>query len=344
MKNSERYKSSIYGAIIGAAIGDAIGEKAHHVYKKCDLIDWIDNQEMLEYTDDTAMMIGLLESIIANNGRLETEHIGDRFRRNWSREPMRGYAEGPPMIFFAVDTKVAKTYKEAVKRAAVAYPDKKGSYGNGAAMRVAPIGLLYEKNIYRYAKMSSIATHIHPIGIDGAAILAKAISELFYVYNDLNYIRFCSLLEKFSKTKEMRKQINYLYEYLVSNAEPENVVTRLGNGIGAHQSVPYSLYSFISNKNSFADCLFTSCLYGYDRDTMCAMACALSGTYNGVEEIPKEWYGKIENKEYLETLSEWLWMMKIGNYEYKKTDKYIKWVKWINEDNKIKCGELLEEL
>jgi ADP-ribosylglycohydrolase len=33
------------------------------------------------------------------------------------------------------------------------------------------------------------------------------------------------------------------------------------------------------------------------------MACAVSGAYLGVESIPREWRGKIENREHIEELA-----------------------------------------
>ena len=46
-----------------------------------------------------------------------------------------------------------------------------GSLGNGAAMRVAPIGLLFNHDLDRVmveARLSALPTHIHPLGIEGA--------------------------------------------------------------------------------------------------------------------------------------------------------------------------------
>ena len=44
-------------------------------------------------------------------------------------------------------------------------------------------------------------------------------------------------------------------------------------------------------------------LHGGDRDTLGAMACAISGAYLGVEAIPHEWRGRLENGEAIEGLA-----------------------------------------
>jgi len=45
-----------------------------------------------------------------------------------------------------------------------------GSFGNGAAMRVAPVGLMFEK-LWEQARLSSLPTHVHPLGIEGYPLL-----------------------------------------------------------------------------------------------------------------------------------------------------------------------------
>ena len=53
-----------------------------------------------------------------------------------------------------------------------------GSLGNGAAMRVAPVGLVFRHDfalLWEQAKLSATPTHVHPLGIEGAQLLACAV-------------------------------------------------------------------------------------------------------------------------------------------------------------------------
>jgi len=65
---------------------------------------------------------------------------------------------------------------------------------------------------------------------------------------------------------------------------------------------------------SFEECLHCAALNGGDRDTLGAMACAISGAYLGYEAIPKSWLDKIENRECLEHVASRLFMMMKGHY------------------------------
>ena len=42
------------------------------------------------------------------------------------------------------------------------------------------------------------------------------------------------------------------------------------------------------------------------------MAGAISGAYLGIEEIPSEWQGKLENRDHLLDLADRLWHVAIG--------------------------------
>ena len=54
-----------------------------------------------------------------------------------------------------------------------------GSFGNGAAMRVAPVGLVFADlpdELWEQARLSALPTHTHLLGIEGAQLLAFAVA------------------------------------------------------------------------------------------------------------------------------------------------------------------------
>lgn len=130
-------RSKFIGGMIGSALGDAIGELAFVHGDADSLLAAVEQAQELVYTDDTAMAIGLAESL-KEKGVVDQQHLGDTFRRNYEREPWRGYAMGPPTIF-AVCRERGVPYVQAAK----GLFGGTGSYGNGPAMRIAPIGLFY---------------------------------------------------------------------------------------------------------------------------------------------------------------------------------------------------------
>jgi poly(ADP-ribose) glycohydrolase ARH3 len=158
--------------MLGSALGDAIGELAFRYPEERRLRAAIAAAPLLRYTDDTAMAIALAESLIERQD-LDPHHLGRIFHRHFNREPWRGYASGPPIIFQLVE-KSGCTYEEAAHHLF----DGQGSLGNGAAMRVAPLGLFFHSapDLYGRAVVSAAVTHAHPLAQDGAAIQAAAVA------------------------------------------------------------------------------------------------------------------------------------------------------------------------
>jgi poly(ADP-ribose) glycohydrolase ARH3 len=72
------------------------------------------------------------------------------------------------------------------------------------------------------------------------------------------------------------------------------------------------LGSLLRHSQSFGDCLFCAILNGGDRDTLGAMACAVSGAYLGIHAIPQDWRIKLENGKLIEELAIQLARMKNG--------------------------------
>ena len=294
-------KQKYLGGMIGCALGDAIGELAFHCHDLDDLYNKLNQLKMLRYTDDTSMSIGLAESIV-KMGHLDQQDLGETFKHNFQREPWRGYASGPPTIFSMVD-QLGITYAEAARTLF----GGAGSLGNGAAMRIAPIGLFYynSKDLYEKACNSASVTHTHPIGMDGAAVQAKAISIAVQLgpRDSFSQKEFIDRLIHFSRTFEIKKKMLIVRELINTHSPPFIAAERLGRTVSVDESMPFAIYSFLRHSKSFEDCLFCATLNGGDRDTLGAMACSISGAYLGHKYIPKKWREKLENRSYIENLA-----------------------------------------
>jgi len=293
--------SKFLGGMIGSAIGDAVGELAFRFSGKDQLLAQLDQEPELSYTDDTAMAIGLAESII-KEGRIDQNHLGERFRRNFEKEPWRGYASGPPAIFSMV-RRFQVSYPEAARRLF----GRSGSLGNGAAMRVVPVGLFFYNapDLRDQACISAEVTHTHPIGMDGAAIQARAIAQAVrmdpkapFPMND-----FMQDLNDFSETSEIREKMVTVQDAISGGLSPHETAARIGRSVAVHESMPFAVYAFLRNARSFEACLLCAVLNGGDRDTLGAMACAISGAYLGIDAIPRPWRDKLENRTYIECLA-----------------------------------------
>jgi poly(ADP-ribose) glycohydrolase ARH3 len=306
------------GAMLGSALGDAFGE-----HRRITSISVLDNRlKILRHTDDTVMAIALAESIIACDGRIEERSLGDRFRVSFFKEPWRGYAGGPPTIFSKMQTTGRRDYYAAAKEIGERlFPGD--SWGNGAAMRVAPLVLFYDsEDLYDKVEAQARITHTHPIAIDGAAVLTKAISEAVklypprtfdQVYQDASFdaLAFCDTLIAFSRNDVIRDKMIQVKKCIQTDISDADAAHLLGQSVAAHESVPFAIYSFLRNHDSFLDCLYCATGNGGDTDTLGAMACAISGAYLGIDGLP-HMIGALEIGPYPMELAVYLWFIHQG--------------------------------
>ncbi|MEE8144577.1 MAG: ADP-ribosylglycohydrolase family protein [Kiloniellales bacterium] len=293
--------SKFLGCLIGKALGDAIGELAFAMPAEAALRRHVAKADVLVYTDDTAMALGIAESLV-EAGDLDLEHLGRRFHDNFLREPWRGYGPGPPSIFAAVE-RTGLPYRQVAGRLF----GGEGSLGNGAAMRVAPVGLAYRASpeLAEKARLSAAVTHTHPVGMDGAAVQATAVALATVLDPEapLDRQTFCRRLIGAAQSPEIRGRMELVRTLVSDGAPAKQAADAIGRSVAMQESMPFAIFAFLSHPDSFEDCLFTAALNGGDRDTLAAMACAISGAYLGLEAIPEAWRARLENHDLIAALS-----------------------------------------
>jgi poly(ADP-ribose) glycohydrolase ARH3 len=306
------------GALLGTMVGDALGAPvegtdvgrlralldalplmpAHERDLNVALLGLITGYKVpsgsAHYTDDTQMTIGVAESLIAARGMDESD-MARRFVANFQGH--RGYGPGAYGVLMALRGG-APWYEPAARLFGGS-----GSYGNGAAMRVAPIGLFFQNadiaTLREAAERSSIITHTHLLGREGAVMQAAAVAAAlrldpadtfdpeFFVTVVSAHLRDDSdiYLEACDKLRR-----------LVEERPPAwKVALHLGNDISAPLSVPAALYSFLAHPRSFAEAVRFAVTLGGDTDTIGAMCGAIAGAYHGASAIPPNWLDALEN-------------------------------------------------
>jgi poly(ADP-ribose) glycohydrolase ARH3 len=287
--------------MVGTAIGDALGARreGRGMSTREEIAALAEELKQLIYTDDTHMTIGMAESLIENAG-FNGEHMAQTFMKNYEAEPWRGYGPGPPVIFRML--KAGEAWYDAATRLY-----RGGSFGNGSAMRAAPVGLLYSCNLEKLrevAYQSSSITHSHALGKEGAALQAYAVALALNTPSDEDIDREAFLLTvgNFIQKQVYKEKVARIGE-LLGEQNRAKVVSVLGNGIEAPRSVPTAIYCFLRQPQSYQDTVTYAVGLGGDTDTIAAMAGAISGAYLGIEAIPLDWRARLENREYIEALA-----------------------------------------
>ena len=124
------------------------------------------------FTDDTQMSMAVAEAlIVAGRADLDTlmSAMGQRFVA-WSESDDNNRAPGSSCMTGCAHLKAGMPWRQA------GVADSKAC---GSAMRVAPIGLYHagdERRVVEVARASSLLTHGHDAGVEGAAAAALLVS------------------------------------------------------------------------------------------------------------------------------------------------------------------------
>lgn len=310
-------KDKFKGAMLGTFTGDALGmpvegKSSSYIKNHYGNIDNMMEARMGKgtYTDDTQLMISLAESLIRSKG-FNGNNLAQTFLKNYN--PNRGYGKGTSIALKNIQKGIQ--WDEVGDKVF-----KGGSFGNGSAMRVAPVGLLFHDNVNKLKEISyksSIITHSHPLGKEGAAIMAKAIGSLvekkISEFNPLNYIKE---LIFFSSKQKFTQKLKWIKENLNKNNTKQTIIKNLGNRSQSFNSVPTAIYIFLQNFRSFKKTVVKAIGLGGDTDTIGAMSGAINGSLLGYKAIPNEWLQELENvskgKDYVINLAEELYNLKLN--------------------------------
>ena len=223
--------------MLGAIAGDIIGS----VFE-CRPVKTKDFELFTEgsiFTDDTVLSIAVASVLLTRTGYEQA------YREFYRMYPCQGYGYG-----FS-------------RWAAAPADDPYYSYGNGSAMRVNPIGWVFNamEDILAEAKRSAMVTHNHSEGIKGAQAVASAI---FMARNDHSKAEIKDFITNTFKYDLDRKldEIRPFYSFDVS----------------CQGSVPESIIAFLES-TSYEDAVRNAVSLGGDSDTMACIAGAIAEAY-----------------------------------------------------------------
>lgn len=300
-KMLERFK----GTLLAGACADALGmpvegwlhDRIRLFYGRIE--NMIDGRLPAgSWTDDTQMTIAVATSII-EEGEVNESSLVNNFLKYY--EPKRGYGYGTKTV-------LSHLRKGMKVEEATSSLFGEGSFGNGAAMRIAPVALFYFDDIQKLKEAAisvSKITHTHPLATEGAVLLAFAIAKaLTSSFEKIHPIQFLKDIISFTKEEIFYQKLSIAENLLKKDAEKEEVIEKLGCGVSAQDSVPTAIFCFLKFFHSLKEATLYAVNLGGDADTIASMCANISGALHGVEAIPKEWLEKLEKREYIEELAQ----------------------------------------
>ena len=241
--------------MLGAIIGDIIGSRFE--FNNTKDYDFELFHKDCSFTDDTICTIAIASAILTANDKPEESDYKNALQY-WCRKypnPMGAYGAS-----FA-------------NWVSSSNPQPYNSFGNGAAMRVSPVGWAFEvrEDVIRQAMMSAKVSHSHVEGMLGAAAVANAIVNFRYI-----------------KDRELINLVACKYY----GSEWKNKIPKRGMFDETCQGCVPLAFDIVMNCNSFEDAIRKAISYGGDSDTLGAIVGSIAEPLFG---IPAEFEEKALN-------------------------------------------------
>lgn len=244
------------------------------------------------YTDDTEMALSIVETL-RRTGRIDQDALAARFAENYSYD--RAY--GPAMHRALTRIREGESWRVV----AGSLFSGQGSFGNGSAMRVAPVGAYFADDmraLKENAAQSSEVTHSHPEAIAGAtavAVAASVASRLRCGARMLSHREFLDevLAEVPVSDVSFRLEKARRMSSVASIQFPASVLGA-GTQMSAQDTVPFALWCAAQSLDDFERALWLGVQGSVDKDTVCAIIGGVVSCYVGAQGIPAEWLRRRE--------------------------------------------------
>ncbi|MFF0390827.1 ADP-ribosylglycohydrolase family protein [Kitasatospora sp. NPDC004615] len=275
-----------FDALQGLSVGDALGAqffvpktaRAHFAAGTVPPGPW-------PWTDDTEMACSVYAAQ-TERGAIDSYDLTHAFA--YRHDFDRGY--GPAA------NRLLRLIREGgdARRLAAELFDGQGSFGNGAAMRVAPLGAAYADDpaaAVRPAADTAVITHTHPDAVDGAiAVAVAAAHAVRRRTRSCSPERFLSAVADLTPDGPVRRAL-YQARQLLDRADAREVAAVLGNGsrTSALDTVPFALWCAARWLDDYPTAVRSAIGAGGDMDTVAAITGGVVAARTGTAGIPAAW-------------------------------------------------------
>jgi ADP-ribosylglycohydrolase len=299
-------------ALDGLSVGDALGQTCFHPDNFDAILEdpHATARAPWPWTDDTAMALGIFE-VLDEYGRIDQDALARRFASRWQAQPWRGYGAGAHRLL--ADIAGGNDWRIAAELLF-----NGGSFGNGSAMRIAPLAAYFAEDgfekVAEQAALSAAVTHAHPEGIAGG-IAAAVAGAYAWVNRDrcadpavkqglfdavLAHTPQGDVREGIEKAAALRfdppgeptvKLFDYGGSTIPFDVSIEPVIRALGNGsrISCQDTVPYCLWAAARHLDDYQAAVVNTIRAGGDIDTNAAIVGGIVVLATGRDRIPRDW-------------------------------------------------------
>ncbi|WP_433332596.1 ADP-ribosylglycohydrolase family protein [Spirillospora sp. CA-294931] len=254
-------------ALLRLAVGDALGSQFFVPANRAAFESRTLPPAPWQWTDDTEMAASV-QLVLARHGTIDQDALAASFAEHHDFD--RGYGPSTNRLLRLI--RQGGDWRVLAREAF----DGQGSWGNGAAMRVAPLGAWFAGDpaeAARQAALSAEVTHPHPEAVAGA--IAVAVATAIAPERPAPGVFIDRVLAHVPPGK-VRDGIGEARR-LLTIGDPGTAAAVLGNGrqVAAHDTVPFTLWAAARHLGDLEAAFWTTAAAGGDIDTTCAIVCGI---------------------------------------------------------------------
>jgi len=269
-------------SLLGLSLGDALGSQFFVPANRPHLSSRSLPPAPWQWTDDTEMACSVYLAL-ATHHAIDQDFLAASFARRHDFD--RGY--GP------ATGRMLRLVREGGdwRSLAAGLFDGSGSWGNGAAMRVAPVGAFFADDpseAARQAALSATVTHAHPEAVAGA--IAVAAAAAYAGSGPMPPAQFIDRVLEHVPPGKVRDGIAEARRMLTVT-DPEIAAYFLGNGreVAAHDTIPFTIWAAARNLTDFEQAIWSTATVGGDVDTTCAIVGGITAAAAESGRLPAAW-------------------------------------------------------
>ena len=279
---------TVWNSLRGLALGDAFGEQ-WFLRPASEVDGAIAERRVAEgtwpWTDDTAMAQVLVAHLHAN-GTVDQDALATEFALAYKDDPDRSYGGSMHRVLSAI--LAGKPWRTVT----TSQFGGQGSWGNGAAMRVAPLGAWFAADldaVVEQARRQALVTHAHPEAVAGAIAVAVAAAV------DVTGDQLLEAVLDHTPNGEVATGLRRATR-LRPSLDPRHAAGTLGCGyeISAADTVPYALWCAARHLDDLTEALWATASAGGDMDTTCAIVGGIVAARTGLDGVPAAWLASCE--------------------------------------------------
>ncbi|MFF5922146.1 ADP-ribosylglycohydrolase family protein [Streptomyces flavochromogenes] len=289
---------AVLDSLHGLAFGDAFGDRWFGILRREGPAALesrtVPPETLWQWSDDTAQALVLVRELADSGGGVDQDRLALRFAAAYADDTHRGYGASMHDVLRRIGA--GEPWREVV----AGQFEGQGSWGNGAAMRVAPLGAWHAADldvVAEQAARQSTVSHRHPEAVAGAVAvaLAAALATTSRGGPAPGRPEFLRAIAARLPESDVRSGVR------IAARMPERTSVRhaaevLGSGyrMSGPDTVPYALWCAAGHLDDLHEGLWFTVAGRGDIDTTCAIAGGVIAARTGVAALPAAWHAARE--------------------------------------------------